>query len=73
MIAADLTVTTQRIEALDFTLPFLASDLTVLAKVVSIFSTRCRKIRARSLLFSCKNKHFQCQSDKKNLICGFFS
>ena len=37
MIAADLTLTTQRIEAMDFTIPFLASDLTVLAKVVSIF------------------------------------
>jgi len=32
MIAADLTITTQRIEALDFSLPFLTSDLTVLAK-----------------------------------------
>ena len=68
MIAADLTVTSQRIEAVDFTLPFLASDLTVLAKVVStfIFSTRCRKILARSFVFSCKNKHFQYQSDKKS-------
>ena len=38
MIAADLTITTQRIEALEFTLPFLTSDLTVLAKAVSIFA-----------------------------------
>ena len=32
MIAADLTITTQRHEALEFTVPFMAAQVTVLLK-----------------------------------------
>ena len=34
MIAADLTMTSKRQDTLDFTVPFISTDLTVLTKLV---------------------------------------